>query len=306
MSGSYNVAPDSSYPTKSVRMIVPFAPGGLTDVVGRIYAQALSGSLRQPFIIENRPGAGGLPGVEAAVRSPSDGYNLLIGSTSMSVAPGIYSRIAFDPQKDLASIALIAESPLVLVVPANGPSSVQDLVSRGRGGSVSYATAGIGSVAHLAGELFRLRTGTQYTHIPYKGTGPALADLLAGQTQFMFADPASVTTFVTNGRLRVLGVASSQRNPIMPGVPTLAESGVSGVEASAWIGLFAPSGTPGGILSRLYQALVQAASQSDVAGRITSFGMVARVLPPNDTQAFVQSETDKWSQVARAANIRAD
>jgi tripartite-type tricarboxylate transporter receptor subunit TctC len=310
LSGSYNVSPDTSFPSKPIRMVVPFAAGGLSDVVGRILAQAMSSVLGQPIIIENRAGAGGTIGADSVAKSAPDGYSLLIGTTAtQAIAPGIYSRMPYDPRRDFAPVVIVGESPQVLVVGPSVPArSVKELIdlARARPGALAVASSGLGSMSHLASELFKARTATNFTHVAYKGTAPALTDLIAGNVQATFASPAVAVPQVRSGAIRALAVTSQQRSPQFPDVPTFSEAGVSGMEASDWYGVFAPAGTSTGVVSRLYQAVRQAVSSSEVARRFSDLGLIAKALPPNDAQVFVQSEGDKWGQIVRAAGVRAD
>jgi tripartite-type tricarboxylate transporter receptor subunit TctC len=276
-------------------------------MLGRVLAYSLSGFSGQQVIVENRSGAGGIVGAQAVATAAPDGYTLLIGSTSnISITPGLYSRLPYDSNRAFAPVAIIVDSPQVLVASSRGPSSVQDLLTRARAGQLRFSSSGMGSISHLAGELFKARAGINLVHVPFNGAASALVAVIRDDVQLTLADPASVMPQIKSGQLRALAVSSQQRVPQLSDVPTLAESGVSGAEASNWIGIFAPAGTASGVISRLYQLVGQMVSTPDVANRLAQAGMLARILPPNDTQTFVQSETDKWGQVARAANIHAD
>ena len=242
-----------AYPAKPVRVIVGLAPGGGTDIQARLFAQKLAESLNRPFVVENRPGAGGTLAYAQVAKSPRDGYTLLGVTSGYTITPAVYAKLPYDPIKDFAPISLVSQAPFVLVVHPSLPvKSVKDLLAlaKAKPGQLDCASAGLGTSTHMAFELFKTLGGSNITHIPYKGTGPALVDVMAGQVHMLFGNVLSTLSHVKNGRLRALAVTTARRSAAMPGLPTLAESGVPGYENSTWHGWLAPAGTPSSILNR--------------------------------------------------------
>jgi tripartite-type tricarboxylate transporter receptor subunit TctC len=296
-----------SYPARSVRVIVPYPAGGSLDLIGRVYASRLSDALGQPFIVDNRGGANGNVGTEAAANAAPDGYTLVVTSSSnLTINPNIYLRMAFDVQRDLAPVSLVAVQRNVLVVyPSLPVRSVKELVAlaKAKPGSINYGSSGIGSSAHMSAELFRLVTGAQMTHVPYKGVGPATNDLVAGQIPLMFNNLAVSTPFVKSGRLRALAVTGSGRHPSLPEVPSMAQAGYPGVDVSLWEALLAPAATPPDIVARLNSELIKAALHPEVRDRLASAGADPSTGTPQQLAQMIRGETAKWAKVVREAKI---
>ena len=301
--------PDARYPSKPIRIVVPYAAGGSSDSIARTFAQGLTQASGQPVIIENRPGAGGTIGSDAVAKSPADGYTLLLGSSAThALAPAIQARLPYDAQRDFLPVALIAEPPLVLVTSTSLPyHSLADLLrdARQHPGKLNYASSGNGSLPHLQGEWFAARAGITVVHVAYKGYAPALNDLLAGQVQFAFSENVNVEPMRRAGKLRALAVAADRRSPAMPDVPTLAELGVAGATASNWYGLMAPAGTAPGIISRLNQLTRTALQATELRSRLATYGFEpAAAQTPGDLSAKVGTDIEKWSALARSASIK--
>jgi tripartite-type tricarboxylate transporter receptor subunit TctC len=290
------------YPAKPVKIIVAFTAGGTTDIMARSLAQRLSEKYRQPFVIENKPGAGGNIGTEAAVRAPADGYTLIVNSVGpMAVNPTLYKSLGYDPLADLVPIAQISDVPNVLVVhPSLGIRSVQQLVAFGKAkpGSLNYSSTGIGTSSHLSGYMLAARGGFEATHVPYKGA-EAVKDLLAGRIQFMFATIPSVIAHIRAGSLVALAVTSKERSRSMPEIPTVAESGFPGFEAGSWFGLFAPRGTPQGVIAELNRATNEFIGERNVQARMIEEGADPAGGTPEQFGAFVRREFEKWRTVVR-------
>ena len=299
-----------NYPAKSVRFIVPFAPGGPTDIFGRAISQKLTESMGQSFVVDNRGGAGGNIGAEMVAKAAPDGYTLLMGTVGThAINPGLYAKVGFDALKDFAPITLVADAPTLLAVHPSVPAkTVKELVAlaKARPNQLSYGSAGNGASNHLAGVLLCMMAGIQMTHIPYKGSGAALIDVIAGNIPVMFNNPASIMPHVKEGRLRPLAVSSLTRSKLLPDMPTLAETGVPGFEVRSWHGAFAPAGTPRDIVNRLNAEMVKALAQPDVRERFTSQGVELVGNKPEEFAAFIQSEHAKWGKVVRASGAKAD
>lgn len=303
-------APDSGFPSRPVRIVVPFAAGGLTDTVARVLAARIASLAGQPVVVENRPGAGGTIGGDAVAKAAPDGYTVLLGSSSThAIGPSLYSRMPYNAQSDFAPVAYLADSPTVLVIHPSIPArSLAELLqqARSRPGQLA-ASPGTGTLAHLQAELLRSQAGVDIVHVPYKGVGPAMADLLGGQTHLMFADMASVLPHVRSGKLRALAFSGATRSPQLPEVPTLAESGFAGVAASTWAGLYAPAGTPPGIVARLNLLVFQALQDAGTAEKLSTLGFTpGRPSAPEQLGSIQRSDTQKWARVIQAAGIRLD
>ena len=299
---SLAAAQPAPYPSRPVKIIVAFTAGGTTDIMARSLAQRLSERYKQPFVIENRPGAGGNIGTEAAVRAPADGYTLIVNSVGpMAVNPTLYKSLPYDPMADLVPIAQISDVPNVLVVhPQLGVKSVAQLVEYGKAnsGKLNYASTGIGTSSHLSGYMLASRAGFQATHVPYKGA-EALKDLLAGRIQFMFATIPSVIAHIKAGNLVAIAVSSAQRSRSMPDVPTVAESGFPGFEAGSWFGLFAPRGTPPAVIAELNRATNEFIAERQVQARMIEEGADPAGGTPEKFGAFVRREFEKWRAVVK-------
>lgn len=298
---------DTAYPSKPVRIVVPFTPGGSTDILARALGQALTEAWRQQVIVENKPGAGGSIGAEAGARAAPDGYTLLMGHIgTLAVNPTLYTNLRYKPLEDFAPIALVAMVPNVLVVhPGVAAASVGELIAlaKAKPGSLTYSTGGVGSAAHLAMEYFKLRTGTDIVHIPYKGAAPAVTDLIGGQVSMTMTGAPPLLPHIRAGKLRALGVASRARLAQLPEVPTIAEAGVRDFEATQWYGLVAPARTPQPIVERLAADVRQALARPDVRQRLEAEGAQPTDLGPAGFQALIRDEIERWAKVIRAAKI---
>ncbi|GAA5231813.1 tripartite tricarboxylate transporter substrate binding protein [Verticiella sediminum] len=304
------LAADADYPAKPVRLIVPFAAGGATDIFGRLVANELSQSLHQPFVVENRPGGGGNIGSNVVASAAPDGYTLLLGAAgNIAINPGLFKNMPFDPIKDLSPVALAGSSINVLVVPASLPAaSVQDLIAlaKSKPGALNYASSGNGGTTHLAAEMFKTMADVDILHVPYQGSGPAMIDLLAARVDLMFDNLPSALPKVQSGELKALGVTGSARSQSMPDVPTVAEAGVPGFEATTWFGIFAPAGTPQPIVDKLNAAVNAALDKPEIIARLDSMGAEAKPTTPAAFAELVATDTRKWGEVIRQANISID
>jgi tripartite-type tricarboxylate transporter receptor subunit TctC len=298
------------WPSKPVRIVVPYPPGGPTDIVARLVGQRLSERLKQPFVIENRAGAGGNLGAEAAAKSPADGYTLLLGTTAHAINPSLFKSLGYDIRKDFVPIALLTSIPLVLVVPAASPvATVADAVAlaKSKGGGLPYASSGNGQSTHLAAELFASMAGAPMTHVPYKGSAPALTDLAGGQVALMFDTMLSAMPQVKAGRLKAIAVTSAVRAPSAPELPTVAEAaGLAGYEATAWNALFAPAGTPPEVSAALAAAVAEVLAEPETRQRFAADGAIAGSGTPAALGAFLGREIDKWRGVVQRANVKVD
>jgi len=296
------------FPTKPIRFVVGQAPGGATDIVARLVANKMSEALGQNIIVENRTGAAGSIAAAGVAKSPADGYTALVVSSSYSINPSLYSSLPFDPQKDLAPVSLLAEAPFLLVVHPSIPSkSVQDLIAlaKAKPGMLTYGSGGVGSSGHLAGALFELASGVKISHIPYKGAGQALVDVLAGQITFMFASVLSSTPHVKQQRLRVLGVTSVKRSGAFPQVPTIAEAGLAGYGTTTWYGVLVPNGTPQGVIERLSTTAAKTVAAPEVRDRMLADGAEPVGSTPAVFQKHIAAEIAKWRKVVKSAGISA-
>ncbi|MCA3071307.1 MAG: tripartite tricarboxylate transporter substrate binding protein [Rhodocyclaceae bacterium] len=297
------------WPTRTLRLVVPFPPGSGVDIVSRHVAPRLSEGLGQPVVIDNRGGAGGVVGAEVAAKSPADGYTLLMGTAGILTVVPALAKVNYNVQRDFAPVSVVASVPSVLVVHPSLPvKTVRDLVAlaRVRPGSINYATTGNGTLPHLAAEFLRLRASIDIVHVPYKGSAPAITDLLGGQVEMFFANMLSAMPHVTSGRLRAVAVSSAKRSAVLPAVPTMIEAGYPDFEASTWFGLLAPSGVPGEIVQRLHAEVVKLLAGRELQQRLASEGAVAVGNTPTEFAAYIRSETEKWTRVVKAAQIRAE
>ena len=302
-------APAQSYPKGPVHVILPFPAGGGVDAAGRILAQRLSDSLGKPFVIENRGGANGNIGTEAAARSASDGSILLFTGAGFVTNPSLYKSVPYDPVKDFDPVSLMALGPNVLVVHPSLPvHSVRELIAlaRAQPGRIGFAGSGSGSTPHLAGELFGVMAGVQLVHVPYRGSGPAMVGLLAGEAPVMFLPAINAGGHVAGGRLRALAVTSKERLAAMPDLPTVSESGLPGYESSQWYGLLAPAGTPPEILDLLNARVANIMQSSDMKARMTSDGLVPIGGSREQFAAHIKSEIGKWAKVISASGAKVD
>ncbi len=296
-----------NYPARPVRLIVPSSPGGGTDISARIIAPKLSEYLGQQVVVENRPGAGTMIGGEAAARSAPDGYTLLMGISTLAINPAIYRKVPYDALKDFAPISQAVALPNVLVAHPSLPvKTVRELVafSKARPGQINFASAGLGTSPHLSMELFLSMTGLKMVHVPYKGSGPGVTDLVAGHVPLMMPNMLSALPHIKSGRLRALGVTSAKRASRASDIPTLAEAGVPGYEAVQWYGVLAPAGTPRAIITRLHAEVVRVLGQPDIKERFLSDGAEPVGSSPEEFAAFIRAETAKWAQVIKDAGLR--
>jgi tripartite-type tricarboxylate transporter receptor subunit TctC len=297
------------WPSRPVRFIVPYPPGGPTDIMGRIIAQAVQGPLGQPFVVENRAGANGLIGSEQAARAPADGSTFLVNASAHVIVPHLTPNMPIDVLADFAPVTNIAAVPLWLVVnPALPVRSVSEFIAYARAnpGRIAYASSSQGGAPHLAGELFKLMTGTNLVHVPYRGSGPAGQDLIAGTVQAMFDSVPASAGAVRDGRLRALGVTTRNRIAPFPDLPTIAEAGVPGYEISTWYGIWAPARTPPAIIARLQQAVATAARNPETRARFDALGAEPVADSPEDYARFVRAEYDRWGKLVRDARIKLD
>lgn len=299
-----------SYPAKPVRLIVPFTPGGGTDIAARIIAPKLSERLGQQAFVDNRAGAAGAIGAEATVKSPPDGYTLLVGSTSeIGISPSLYAKLPYDVLRDLVAATPVASTPMVLVVtPALPVASAGDLVklAQSRPGEVNYGSAGAGTGNHMWSVLLSHLTKIKIVHVPYKGAAPAQTDVMSGQLQMMFSTLPAATPFVKAGRLKALAVSSAQRAPSMPQIPTMAESGVPGFEAVYWYGLFAPAATPRDVLTRIHNDTAAVLRLPEIVASLGNQGLQTIGLSQEAFAAFIRKDMERWAVVVKASGARVD
>jgi tripartite-type tricarboxylate transporter receptor subunit TctC len=297
----------ATYPGKALRIIVPFTPGGSTDILARALGQALAAAWHQPVIIENKPGAGGAIGAEAAAKADADGYTLFMGHIgTLAVNPTLYPKLRYDPLRDFAPVALVAKVPNVLVVNPGIPArSVAELVAlaKAKPGALTYSTGGVGSAANLAMEYFKLETGTQITHIPYKGAAPAITDIVSGQVSMTLTGLPPLLAHIRSGRLRALATASASRLAQLPDLPTIAEAGVPGFEATQWYGIVVPAGTPRDVAERLAQQIQRSLATPELKKHLESEGALPESLGPEAFGKLIHSEIGRWAKVIRAAKI---
>ena len=302
-------AAQQNYPTRVVRLIVPFPAGGVADVLGRMTAQRLTTQYGQQMVVENRGGSGGHVGAEFAARATPDGYTLMFGTIGIHAAYGIYSKLAYDPAKDLQPVILLADLPNILVVHPSVPvRNTQDFIAlaKARPSELNFGTAGAGSSTHMIAELFNVVASTKLQHVPYKGSAPAMADLLGGQIHLMFENLPVAIQHVRSGRIRAIGMTSRTRSQSMPEVPTIAESGLPEYEATAWFTIGAAAKVPGDIVRKLNTDIDAWIKAPDMQTRWKEMGVTPLGGPPEVAVKFFASETVKWSRVIKAANIRAD
>ena len=299
--------PPTTYPTKSIRVIVPQSAGGSTDLAARIVTQRLAEALGQPVVVDNRPGAGSLNGTETVAKAPPDGYTLLIVAASISINPRLHEKLPFDPVRDFAPITRLAALPHILVVHPTLPAkSVKELIAlaKAKPGELNYASSGIATSTHLAAELFRHMTGTDMVQVPYKGGAPGMVGLLSGQVQLYFATISTALPHVKSGKLRALAVTSARRSTAAPEYPTIAEAGVPGYEHASWIGLLAPAKTPPTVIATLNQNAVKVVHLPDVKALLLRDGLEAVGDSPQEFAGVIKAEVAKWKMVVKAAGIK--
>ena len=298
-----------SWPTKPIKLIVPYPPGGGTDVIARIVQEPLAKELGQQVIIDNRGGAGGSIGSALAAQSPSDGYTVLFTLSSHTINPAIYSKLSFDTEKDFSSVVTVASLPQILVANPNFPAkTVKEVIemAKAKPGGISYASVGNGSPGHLAGAMMATDAGVEMTHIPYRGGGPAVTDVIAGQVPLLWVSIPAAAQFVKTGKLKALAVSTVKRSAVFPDVPTMVESGFKGFEVDSWYAMFVPAKTPQAIIERLNKATVNVLAQPEVKEKLLGQGAEAVGDSPAQLSGVVKKEIAKWKQVVKSANIKVD
>ena len=311
MSGaSFVQAQATDWPNKPVRWVVPFPPGGAMDVIARILGDKAGKALGQTFVIENRAGAGGNIGAESVAKAPADGYTMMITSIGMATNKPLYGKLSYDPVKDFAPVSLLAVVPNVLVVNVNRQpvKTVADVLAtvQKSPGKYTYASAGNGTSIHLAGEMFTALTKTEMLHVPYKGSGPAVADLLGGQVDFMFDSITSARPHLASGKLRAIAVTTAKRSSTLPDVPTVAEAGVPGYDVSPWFAVFVPAGTPPAVIAKMNAALLAAMKLPEVVARFELIGADAIGSTPEEMGRHLAAESARWTQLIAASGIKLD
>lgn len=300
---------DASYPSKPITLVVTYPPGGGADAMARLIAPKLSEALGQSVIVENKPGAGGQIGAAAVAKAPADGYTLMLDASSFAVNPALYPKLPYDTLKAFKPIGVVALFPNVVLVNSGFPAqNVAELIAIARKskGAVSFASSGNGSAQHLAGALFESATGVDMVHVPYRGGGPALNDVIGGQVPLFFGNLASTLQHIQGGRLRALAVTSSKRSAILPGVPTLSEAGVKGAEIHEWNAIFVPAATPPAIVSKLAAAFQRALETPEVSQRVAQLGGEMQRTTPDQAQAFIEQQITLWGRVVRERKISVD
>ncbi len=299
-----------TYPTRSVRFVVPVAPGGATDILTRTLAQRLTAAWGQSVLVDNRPGGGSNVGFEVAALAPADGYTLLMAQPAFTVNVSLYKKLAYDPLRDFAAITLAATSANVLVIHPSVPAySLKDFIAlaKSKPGQLNYASSGNGTTGHLSGELFKTLTGVSITHVPYKGAGVSVTDLLGGHVDLAFLSLPSVVPQLKAKRLRALAITSAKRSALMPDIPAFAEAGLPGYDVSGWYGVVTRSGVPKEIVVRLHMDISRALAQSDVVQSLAASGLeAARANTPEEFSAFLRAEISKWAKVVKTAAAKAD
>ena len=309
-SAAATTAMAQAYPTKPVKLVVPFPPGGSLDITGRLLAQKLTEVWGQPVVVENKPGAGGNIGADLVAKSPSDGYTILLGALSThAVNPNLYAKMPYDAVKDFAPITLIAITPNVLVVNAASPvNNVREFIAYAKAnpGKLAFGSGSNGSAGHLAGELFKVETGSDAVHVPFKGGAPATQALLAGDTQFMFDNLANAMAQVKAGKLKALAVTTAQRSPLVPELPTMAEAGLPGFDISTWYGLFAPAGTPPAVVAKWNADVAKILNSPDVRARLVADGAEPSPNTPEQFAQMIARELSKYARIVKASGAKVD
>ena len=298
-----------TYPARPIRLVIPFPPSGSNDIIGRFVAQHLSERLGKQVVADNRAGANSIIGTELVAKSPPDGYTLLVISTSFTTNPAVYKQLPYDPLKAFSLVAMLGSGPNAMAVTAALPAkSVKEFIAlaRARPGQILYASSGIGGFQHFGTELFSMLAGIKMTHVPYKGGGPAMVDVISGQAQLTMGSLIQVVPHVKTGRLRVLGTGGTKRAAMLPDVPTIAEAGVPGYECVNWWAIAAPAGTPAGVVSKLNTEIAEILALPDAQKRMVAEGADPKAMTPEQLGQHVRAEMAKWAKVAKAANIRAD
>jgi tripartite-type tricarboxylate transporter receptor subunit TctC len=298
-----------SWPSRPIRFILPFPPGGGTDILGRVIADRLSASLGQPVVIENRGGAGGNVGAEAAAKAAPDGYTIVLVAPSLAISPTLYAKLNYDPVRDFAPVSLVATVPNVMVThPSVAAQTLQEFIAlaKSKPGGMNFGSGGNGTSNHLAGELFNLVTGTKLVHIPYKGVNLAMNDVLSGEIHLVVIGIPAAAPHIKSGKLRALALIAPQRSRTLPEVPTIAEAGLPDFEVTTWYGVLAPAGTPRPIVARLNAELVRIMHAADLKERLDAMGTEPRTSTPEEFAAYIRQEIAKWGDVIRKAGLKAE
>lgn len=299
-----SVAQAETYASRPIKMVIGFAAGGSTDLLGRLVAQKLGEALAQPVVVENRPGAGGNIATDFVAKAAPDGYTLLMGAVSNAINAALYSNLPYDQSRDLASVSMVAAMPNIVIVPANSElKSIQDLLAaaKAKPGALTFGSAGVGTSSHLTGEVFKTEAGVNILHVPYKGAAPAEANLIGGHVDMMFDSMLTALPLVQSGKLKALAVTSARRSSVAPDVPTIAEAGLPGFDVSPWYMLFAPAKTPKEIVSRVNAAIVKAMAQAEVRERLLKLGTDPWTGTPEEGDRYVREEIAKWAKAIRAS-----
>jgi tripartite-type tricarboxylate transporter receptor subunit TctC len=299
-----------AFPAKAITIIVPFPPGGVTDPVARMVGQRMSENIKQPVVVENKPGASGIIAAEFVKKQPADGYTVLFGFTgAFAVNPSLYSKLPYDPLKDFQPVTLLINTPHILVVPADSPAkSVKDLVAlaKSKSGGLTFASQGIGAGGHLLGEMLKAQTKTNLSHVPYKGSAPALQDMLAGRVDLFFDAVVTSLPFVKDGKLRALAIANKTRSKLLPDLPTMTEAGFPGVEMDQWFGMMVPAGTPQAVVLKLNEEFIKAVRSPDIEKSLTERGLEVVTNTPEQFTALIKSDTVTLGKVVKQSGARAD
>jgi tripartite-type tricarboxylate transporter receptor subunit TctC len=297
------------YPAKPLRMVIPFPPGGATDIIGRVVAQKMGERLGQSVVVDNRPGAGGTIGSELVAKSAPDGYTILVSTNSTHAVAAVLSKPPYDPLRDFTAIALLVQSPNILVVsPKLAVSNVRELIAaaKAKPGELSFASSGNGTIIHLTGEMFKQMAGVDMLHVPYKGTALSLPDLANGRVSILFDNIVSAQPNLRSGTVKALAVTSLKRSSLMPDLPTMAESGLAGFESIAWFALFGPAGLPAEVAKRLQEAALAALAAGDARERLAAAGGEAAPASGEEVRRLIRADMDKWARVVKAANVKVD
>jgi tripartite-type tricarboxylate transporter receptor subunit TctC len=309
VAGVAGIVHAQDFPTRPIRLVVPFPPGGVTDILGRLLSERLGPAYGQTIVVENRPGASGHIGAQMVAKAPGDGYTLMIGTIGIHAAYSAYRKLGYDPAAELQPVMVLGESPNIVLVPASSPyrTFAEFLADvKANPGKVTYGSAGPGSSIHMVTALFELQSGAKMTHVPYKGSGPALVDLIGGQIQVMFENFSSGIGHVKSGKLRVLAVTSAQRDPRLPDVPTVAEAGVPGYSATSWFTIAAPRGMPAGLVEKVNRDATRVLTTPEATAQLAALGVTLTPNTPAEAAAFFRTETVKWNRVIEAANLTLD
>ena len=305
-----SAAAAQSYPSKPIRFVVPYPPGGPLDTVARLLGQKVSESVKQPVIVDNKPGAGGNIGADAVAKSPADGYTILMGAVAThAINPTLYASIPYDPVKDFQPVTQLASTPNVLIVNNSVPASnVREFIAYAKAnpGKLNFGSGSTGSAGHLAGELFKTMAGVDMTHVPYKGAAPAMQDLIGGQVQVMFDNFASANTQMKAGKVKALAVTTAKRSTLAPELPTIGESGLPGFDINTWFGIFVPAGTPRDVVDRLHAEFTRALALPDIRERLVNLGAEPVGNRPEEFAAYIRSEGEKYARVIKASGAKAD